>query len=234
MSGPHDERHLPILRELVSESDRAREAFDASDLAACGQCREELEDMLALVATLDAVGDDERSSIRDAAQSADPVREARLRAALRSRIQGAREEARSPERAGRRNRLAAAAAVILIGIAGAWLWTRDAAGDRDPWLGDRAGGLEPVGEVTDFARFHWKVPLPESGWFVVRVYDADAPRPSEQITESIPLRAQEWLPSPVETERWGERIRWRLELYDRSSNIPREAWDAEAWLSSPR
>ncbi len=234
MSGAHDERHRPILRDLVEQGERAREAFDASELAGCGTCRQELDGMLALIGTLESVGEDERVTIRDAGECADAIREARLRVDFEAQIAGRRESGRAPIRARRDRWLTAAAALLLIGIGGAWLWRRWAAPTPDPRLGDPASELSPSAEVMDFRYFHWNVRLPEGGWFVVRVYDGEAPRPSEELTTSRPIRAQEWLPPPAEIETWGERIRWQLELYNGSSDVPEASWVEEAWLSSPR
>ncbi len=235
MSDAHEEGHRRILRALVAAGNGTRAAFDASDLATCGRCRQELDGMLALVATLESVGEDERSSLRDAEAFADPVLEARLRSRMERYIKVYPASGPKPMQARKvRQLLVAAAAVLLIGLTGSWLWRRPLGAPSDPWLGGQTYERVPRGEVADFARFQWEVRLPERGWFVVRVYDGAVPGPSEEISASGPLRAQQWLPSEAETERWGERIRWRLELYDGSSDVPQASWVEEAWRSSPR
>ena len=211
MSG-HVEEHERVLRLLVV-GELSPEDGQVTELReSCATCREQIEEMQAMVARLDAAGSFERNEIRQAAMTADApeveaARTNELRAIVTEHLPGSSRGTRW--RLLSRARLAfTVAATVLVAV---WIGTTlsqrkesgsgtggtgaaiplgsSGAGTEIP-LGSRAAVelLEPlgdgaVGEGASFGVFRFEyASLPRGGTFEVYVYDG---RPSAANVEQI-------------------------------------------------
>ena len=95
------------------------------------------------------------------------------------------------------------------------LWSRR---EREPSVDPRLGAelelLGPIGKVASFEEFRWSPAGPDAGWYkiVVQPLDGDG-RPAGAQSESERVLGTSWRPSAEERERWGDEIRWTLEVY---------------------
>jgi hypothetical protein len=168
-----------------------------------------------LAARMDALGRAERGALRSLAGPA-PAEGAAERA-LREHVRASAPRGRGTlSRSPRFERWA----VPLIAVAAGWvlaftLWSlRDEPERADPRLGAELELLAPVGAVQDFGEFRWTAAGPEAGWYRIVVQPLDAAgRASGAPGESERVLETSWRPSAEERERWGERIRWTLEVY---------------------
>ncbi|MEM7305716.1 MAG: hypothetical protein AAF682_03545 [Planctomycetota bacterium] len=179
----------------------------------------------ALAAKLDAAGSFERDALAEMEAEVDlpapGLAEERFRAEVRAELG---IPARPRLLRGGALALVAAAAVVLLLIGPRFF----APGDADtPGGGEGAGVrmgnepqlLAPLGgeQGESYGTFRWRVPLPEGGWFLVKVSGETESGSSAELTASDPLTAQEWTPTASEEASWPDRIRWTLEVYHPSN-----------------
>lgn len=216
-------RHEEELARLLAAAPDPRAALARSPLTSCPTCGE----LVSLAGRLEALGEEQRSAMGSALAGPAPATgeaERVLRATILEATRARAPELAAPPSSRRMTAFwfgAAAAALLAVLL---WSKSRDSEGpDRDgtnPRLGSPLALLHPVGTVDDFAEFRWSPAGPEAGWYriVVRPVGeageaaggggaAGAPTESERIFGTT------WQPTPEERERWGDRIRWTLEVY---------------------
>lgn len=163
-----------------------REMFDA-DPQFAAQARE----LVALQRSLDAIG-------ITAALTPEPELEDIAARAIRARVAAVRARRRL------RGWALTAAAVVLVAVV-VWLW--------QPWrrevAPERLGGLK-VEVVDEGAALRFALNRPETGHFVVRVYDGEA----RSRHDSPRLGDPYWRPDLALVERWQPDWWVRIELLD--------------------
>jgi hypothetical protein len=213
MDSRHDQRHEDLLSELAA-GDRSEQAFAQSALAACGECREIWRDFGNLERRLDSVA---RSAREAGAAQVSPESTAAGDRYLRERLATAR--VRAPIRPSRVLAFVAAtlAAGILLYLGIAELRGRQRSHVPDtPLGGNEIRLLAPVGLVDAWGTFRWSGARPADGWFVVRVFDADAAEAEPRIV-SDRIRGYEWTPAPDELGTL-RNLRWELQVFDSTNS----------------
>lgn len=123
--------------------------------------------------------------------------------------------------------IAAAAAVLLIGLATKHWWpTEDSPGiDPSIQLGDSERiATYPVGEVKSFDRFEWQGLLPDHGWYHLKVVGPDG----TVLIEEEDLEESSFDASAL-SEVWPETIRWEVSFLG-----PSGAWIETVYAEARR
>ena len=214
MSRHHEDGHAERLDELFAAAKDIARALDGTELAACAECQQALQEHLEIVRLLDGMGEEERDVLAGAASEADALPGAAERA-LRAEVLGQR-----PRSLARWIPLVAAAAAVLAIV----LLRPDPEPPFDP--GTKLGGEElemvPEGSVPDFSEFHWKHELAPEGWYKVYVYRVSDDGALTLLDESPRLRESRWAPAEASHRSWPDRIRWNLEIHSgaTASDVP--------------
>ena len=110
----------------------------------------------------------------------------------------------------------AAAAVLLALVT---LVVSNPGEDDRPWHSGTLSGetlrkSEPQGEVSSLTHFFVSMDVPQGGYFVIEVHDAETPRGSPPVLENRSLRSSRWELSQEQVRRLPSHLRWTVEVYD--------------------
>lgn len=227
----HAPGHEAALRTVL-EPDHGDAEHALRIVTGCSQCSEELQKLTELRGWLDEAGANQRAVIgraRRAMESGQSAPGVELVAPfVRERL------AQLQPRRSRLRRLAplAAAAAALLVMLG-WLvrswFPRDQASGDGVLLGDHStDGLDPSGEVSEYAAFRWpKLLLPPGGSYSLRVWDAIEDDPERALFSRDSLKENECRIEPATLATWPEHIGWEVQARDATNfdvGAPRRAY----------
>ena len=224
MSSHHPEAHDTLMRDILTGGSDAEKAFASSELADCPECERTFAELRDKVAQLDDAGSVEQAELAaiTAADAAPAAREDRVLDGLRDAMRT--EFGPDPDVRSGWASLARFAPGLVGAAAAIWLAfvlfvpsEPTPAFDPDARLGtaDAPQDLEPSGTVDAWGSFTWRGALPDEGYFVVRIYDADW----NPIVESPRLFENRW--TPPSTQPLPAAIHWNVSTY--APHAPRNA-----------
>lgn len=215
---PSEHRELVdrILGGELAESDAAARAL----LAACAECRSELERLRALDARLAAAARQARQDVAEARASGGAADQALVRAALLA-----------PPPRERRSRprplvvaVLAAAIVGLLGL-GLYLATRPN-GEGQPEILLHGGSLScggSVGVVDDYDEFTWGGVLPPGGRYELRIHALEGGGAGKLLKE-VESTEPRWIPNAQEKRALPDAIYWEVRVLDVTERDVERGW----------
>ncbi|MEM7202425.1 MAG: hypothetical protein AAF628_19290 [Planctomycetota bacterium] len=202
-----DDRRAQLLEEVVTGARLPDDPEVRALMVRDPEWAAELAELVAMQRVLDATGESEAATLRQAAATPLP----------------------SPPRPTSRRWLWLAAAAAAAALALAFLLRRGAEDDPGATvLGPAVELLEPRGDVTAYGTFRWRGSLPPGGWFEVRVFAEPAGRPPVARSQTR-LREASWQPDAAEQAGLPQRIRWQVTTFDAGGAAVERA-SAEAQL----
>ncbi len=221
----HPYEHEEFLERALAGDASASE--EEARVGSCPVCRDELERIRRLAASLDRIGSEQRADVESSISAAGPNEAALMRRAYLERISALEAKRRRPVRFFVLG--AVAAAILLAVLLGRWLSPtppESPARSGEIYLGgERIAPLEPVGDVPAYSRFAWRAELfPGASYhLVVREGTSDGPVLHQEL-----LTASEWIPTPERAASLPPSIYWEVRLLDAAGNPVDSCW-ALAW-----
>jgi hypothetical protein len=228
----HSPEHETLLVAALADEGYAGAGAWSARLAECEQCRQLFEKLSAVRDLLEDAGREERETLAglDWNQSV-PGSEA-VAPLVRALAHKRKQQLRSVR--ARRAVLwtaSAAAGVLVAGWIARLLVPPAHTASTDTLLGAQTkSSCTPHGAVVEYTKFEWETAPPAGGWCELIIRDDGPNAPDEPLIREPKLETSSWTPTPQETRKLTDKIRWEVHVYD-GSGAP---WPGAVYESAER
>lgn len=218
----HSPEHEAILSQVLLGDLAEDDAKARAVLESCSICREQLAAFRDVETRAQAAGEFQRLVLEESEKIVDAPGLDQVEAVL-----GELEDRPNAAPANRVRPLpwvvwplsAAAAAIVVLWVSGFLTTEPTTEPSHEILLGVPIQGMEPQGQVGEYGTFRWRHSLPTGGWFVVRVFDAEAPAGTAALQQSKKLFDFQWQPARESEQTWPDSIRWTVQAYSATGQL---------------